>query len=67
MRGEPEPDDAEAAEFLLEEEPGGIPGGPPHDAIRILPGDEPGGGETARIEEFVPRVSSMIAGPSAAE
>ena len=66
MRGEPEPGDAEsAAEFLLGEEPDGIPGGPPHDAIRALSGDEPQDGEVARIEEFVSRISSMIADMSA--
>ena len=66
MRGKPEPGDAEsAAEFLLGEEPDGIPGGPPHDAIRALSGDEPQAGEVARIEEFVSRISSMIADTSA--
>ena len=61
MRGKPEPGDAEsAAEFLLGEEPEGIPGGPPHDAIRALSGDEPEDGEVARIEEFVSRISWMV-------
>ena len=61
MRGKSEPDDAEsAAEFLLGEEPDGIPGGPPHDAIRALSGDEPADGEVAGIEEFVSRISSMV-------
>ena len=68
MHGKPEPGDAEsAAEFLLGEEPDGIPGGPPHDALRALSGDEPEDGEVARIEEFVSRISWMIAdmsGPS---
>ena len=66
MRGEPEPADPEsAAEFLLGEEPDAIPGGPPHDAIRALSGDEPRDGEVARIEEFVSRVSRMVAEMSA--
>ena len=66
MRGKPEPGDAEsAAEFLLWEEPDGVPGGPPHDAIRALSGDEPGDGEVARIEEFVSRISWMVADMSA--
>ena len=62
MRAKPEPDDAEsAAEFLLEEEPDGIPGGPPHDAIRALSGEEPADGEVAGIEEFVSRIAWMVA------
>ena len=66
MRAKPEPGDAEsAAEFLLGEEPEGIPGGPPHDAIRALSGDEPQDGEVARIEEFVSRISWMVADMSA--
>ena len=66
MRGKPEPEDAEsAAEFLLGEEPDGIPGGPPHDAIRALSGDEPEDGEVARIEEFVSRISWMVTDMSA--
>ena len=67
LRGEPEPDDAgSAAEFLLGEEPDGLPGGPPHDAIRALSGDEAQGGEVAGIEEFVSRISWLIADMSAA-
>ena len=47
MRAKLEPGDAEsAAEFLLGEEPEGIPGGPPHDAIRALSGDEPQDGRS---------------------
>ena len=66
MRGKPEPDDAEsAAELLLGEEPDGVPGGPPHDAIRALSGDEPQDGEVARIEEFVSRITWMVADMSA--
>ena len=66
MRGKPEPGDAESAvEFLLGEEPDSVPGGPPHNAIRALSGDEPEDGEVARIEEFVSRISSMIADMSA--
>ena len=62
MRGDPEPADAEsAAELLLGEEPDAIPGGPPHDAIRALSGDEPQDGEVERIEEFVSGVSRMVA------
>ena len=62
MRAKPEPDDAEsAAEFLLEEEPDGIPGGPPHDAIRALSGEEPADGEVAGVEEFVSRIAWMVA------
>ena len=66
MRGKSEPGDAEsAAELLLGEEPNGIPGGPPHDAIRALSGDEPEDGEVAGIEEFVSRMSRMVADMSA--
>ena len=66
MRGKPEPCDAEsAAEFLLGEEPDGIPGGPPHDAIRALSGEEPADGEVAGIEEFVSRIAWMVADRSA--
>ena len=66
MRGKPEPGDAEsAAEFLLGEEPDGIPGGPPHDAIRARSGDEPEDGEVARIEDFVSRIFWMVADMSA--
>ena len=66
MRGKPEPGDAEsAAEFLLGEEPDGIPDGRPHDAIRALSGDEPEDGEVARIEEFVSRISWMVTEMSA--
>ena len=66
MRGKPEPDGAEsAAEFLLGEEPDGVPGGPPHDAIRALSGDEPEGDEVAGIEGFVSRISRMVADMSA--
>ncbi len=66
MRAKPEPVDAgAAAELLLGEEPDGIPGGPPHDAIRALSGDEPEDGEVARIEEFVSRISRMVADMSA--
>ncbi len=67
LRGKPEPDDAEsAAEFLLGEEPDGLPGGPPHDAIRALSGEEAQGDEVAGIEAFVSRVSRLIADRSAA-
>ena len=67
LRGKPEPGDAgSAAEFLLGEEPDGLPGGPPHDAIRALSGDEAQGGEVAGIEEFVSRISWLIADMSAA-
>ena len=66
MRAKPEPGDAESAvEFLLGEEPDAIPGGPPHDAIRALSGDEPEDGEVVRIEEFVSRISWMITDVSA--
>ena len=62
MRAKSEPGDAEsAAEFLLGEEPDGIPGGPPHDAIRALSDDAPEDGEVAGIEEFVSRISWMVA------
>ena len=61
MRGDPEPADAEsAAELLLAQEPDAIPGGPPHDAIRALSGDEPQDGEVERIEEFVSGISRMV-------
>ena len=66
LAAKPEPGDAEsAAEFLLGEEPDGIPGGPPHDAIRALSDDEPQDGEVAGIEEFVSRISWMVADLSA--
>ena len=66
VRGKPEPDDpGSAAEFLLGEEPDAVPGGPPHDAIRALSGEEPQDGEVARIEEFVSGISGMIADMSA--
>ena len=66
MRGKAEPGDAEtAAEFLLGEEPDGIPGGPPHDAIRALSGDEPEDGEVAGIEAFVSRIAWMVTDRSA--
>ena len=61
LRGEPEPGDAESAvEFLLREEPGAVPGGPPHDAIRVLSGDRTEGGAVGSIGEFVARTSRMI-------
>ena len=67
LRGAPEPGDAgSAAEFLLGEEPDGLPGGPPHDAIRALSGDEAQGGEVAGIEGFVSRISWLIADMAAA-
>ena len=67
LRGEPEPDDAgSAAEFLLGEEPDGLPGGPPHEAIRALSGDEAQGDEVAGIEEFVSRISWLIVDMAAA-
>ena len=60
MRGEPEPGDAEsAAEFLLGEETDAIPGGPPHDAIRVLSGDVADGDTVAPIEAFVAQVSRI--------
>ena len=66
IRGKPAPGDAESvAAFLLGEEPDGIPGGLPHDAIRALSGEEPEDGEVARIEAFVSRISWMIAEMSA--
>ena len=40
-------------------------GGPPHDAIRALSGDEPQDGEVALIEEFVSRISWIVADMSA--
>ena len=62
MRGESEPDDADsAAEFLLGEEPDAFPGGPPHDAIRVLSGVEAEGGAAAPIGELVSRISRMLA------
>ena len=61
LRGEPEPGDTESAvEFLLREEPSAVPGGPPHDAIRVLSGDRTEGGAVGSIGEFVARTSRMI-------
>ena len=62
MRGKPEPDDAEAAaELLLGEDPSTVPGGPPHDAIRVLSGDEVAGGAVVPVGDFLTRIARMIA------
>ena len=67
MRGEAEPDDAEsAAEFLLREDPDGIPGGPPRDAIRVLSGEEVDGDPVGPLEKFISCISRMLSGPSGA-
>ncbi len=61
IRGEDEPGDAEsAAEFLLGEEPNGVPGTPPLDAIRILSGDETDRDPVAPLEEFLSCISRML-------
>ena len=67
MRGEPESGDAESAtEFLLGKEPGEVPGGPPHDVIRILSGEEVEAGAAAPIGDFLARISRMIKDMAAA-
>jgi len=60
-RGEPEPDDAEAAAaFLLRDGPEGVPDGLPHEAIRILSGGPPEAGAVKRIDEFLTDVSDRL-------
>ena len=67
MRGETEPGDAESAtEFLLGKEPGEVPGGPPHDVIRILSGEEVEAGAAAPVGDFLARISRMIKDMAAA-
>ena len=67
MRNRPEPGDAEAAaEYLLGEEPDGIPGGPPHHAIQALSDDDGKVVDVASIEEFVNHVFRAVAEPSTA-
>ena len=69
LRDKPEPGDAEAAaDFLLGEDPGSIPGGSPYHAIRALSGDDGDTGDgdndglVAPVGEFVSRVSRAVAG-----
>ena len=60
-RGEPEPDDAEAAAaFLLRDGPEGVPDGLPHEAIRILSGGPPAAESVKRIDEFLSDVSDRL-------
>ncbi len=59
-RGEPEPDDADAAAaFVLREGPEPIPDGLPHEAIRILSG-EPAADVVAPVRELAERVSLIV-------
>ncbi len=61
-RGEPEPDDAEAASaFVLRDGSQPIPDGLPHEAIRILSGEAAADGIVAPVRELAERVSSIVA------
>ena len=60
-RGEPEPDDAEAAAaFLLRDGPEGLPHGLPHETIRILSGGPPAAEAVKRVDEFLAEVSDLL-------
>ena len=60
-RGEPEPDDAEAAAaYLLRDGPEGVPDGLPHEAIRILSGGSPAAGAVKSIDEFLTAISDGL-------
>ena len=63
--GSPSPTTPGRPRSSSREEPDAVPGGPPHDAIRALSGEEPQDGEVARIEEFVSGISGMVAERSA--
>jgi hypothetical protein len=61
-RGEPEPDDADAAAaFLLGNGPEEIPDGLPHEAIRILSGERADDGIVTPVRELVERISQIVA------
>ena len=61
-RGEPEPDDADAAAaFVLGDSPQPIPDGLPHEAIRILSGEPAADGVVTPVRELAERVSSIVA------
>ena len=61
-RGEPEPDDAEAASaFVLRDGPQPGPDGLPHEAIRILSGEPAADGIVAPVRALAERVSSIVA------
>ena len=60
-RGEPEPDDADAAAaFLLADGPEGIPDGMPHEAIRMLSGESAADGIAAPVRELVERIFQIV-------
>ena len=60
-RGEPEPDDADAAAaFLLGDGPEGIPDGLPHGAIRMLSGEPAADGIVTAVRELVERIVQII-------
>ena len=61
-RGEPEPDDADAAAaFLLGNGPAEIPDGVPHEAIRILSGERAGDNIVTPVKELVERIVQIVA------
>ena len=60
-RGEPEPDDADAAAaFLLGNGPEEIPDGLPHEAIRILSGERADGGIVTPVRALVERIFQIV-------
>ena len=61
-RGEPEPDDADAAAaFVLGDGPEPMPDGLPHEAIRILSGEPAADGVVAPVRELAEHVSQIVA------
>ena len=61
-RGEPEPEDVEAATaFLLRDGPEGIPGGLPHEALRILSGEPAADGLVTAVRELAEHISGIVA------
>ena len=62
FRGEPEPDDADAAAaFVLGDGPEPIPDGLPHEAIRILSGEPAADGVVAPVRELAEHISQIVA------
>ena len=60
-RGEPEPDDADAAAaFLLDNRADGIPNDLPHEAIRILLGESATDGIVTPVRALVERISGIV-------
>ena len=60
-RGEPEPDDADAAAaFLLDIGADGIPNDLPHEAIRILLGESATDGIVTPVRALVERISGIV-------